>query len=120
MTTRSARVLRKALQETRDTLESAHDCIAMAQEVLSKLVFLPGLVNGEPAMFLPEAIRNACILIRDEALAHAEDESRHTPDAAPSNYPPRPGYDGPETVVPRGPGFTDAPHAARGEATADG
>lgn len=60
----------------RDRCGDANECIEMAQEVLAKLVFISGLDKGQAAMFLPEAICNACILVRDEALAHAEDAHR--------------------------------------------
>lgn len=52
------------------------ECIVMAQETLDALIFVKRLDRGQAAMFLPEAIRNACILSRDEALAHQEEEHR--------------------------------------------
>lgn len=68
--------LKQRLRETEDSLEMANECIVMAQEQVAHLVFLSNAMNGTPAMFLPEGIRNACILVRDEALAYEEDARR--------------------------------------------
>lgn len=76
----------------------AGECIEMAQETLRHLVFLSALDNGAAAMFLSEAIRNACILCRDEALAHDEDARRFPP------LPENPEETGSELAVASSPG----------------
>lgn len=68
--------LEKALEKEKREHGETWECISMAQETLDALVFLPRLERGKAAMFLSEAIRNACVLARDEALAHADDEHR--------------------------------------------
>lgn len=60
-----------------ESASAGWECIEMAQERIDALIFCGAHVErGRAAMFLPEAISNACILIRDEALAHAEDALR--------------------------------------------
>lgn len=76
--------LEAQLAEANENASGAWECIQMAQEKLAALIFLTKMEKGTAAMFLPEAINNACLLIRDEALAYAENEWRTPPVPTPT------------------------------------